>query len=393
MKNLIYIPVNGIGLGHARRSLRIAEALSKCSEIVFSTYKNTPAFNYLKQSKFRVIGIPTLGWVQSPDGGLDTVKTLMISPYGAGIAISHLLIERYLIKHLSPRIVISDMRAAPIMISTKLGIPCFMLGLFFDLKREIDNFLIRQPARLLGGFIRELALKCEKTFVTDFPPPYTLYERVLPERIPSNYVFTGPIADKELEKIIREEDIFEAKRRSRKKLNISENEKVVLFLPSGVKESRLFFINGVIKILHELKKLNKIHFIISMGLIEKGAKIFRFKNIEIWNWIPNLTDYLLSADVIVGYYGMNKVFDAIAAGSLFLGKVANNQIEQLALAKKMRELGIGDLFNSFDKDLIPKLLCLLEKGNVIKTLSKYNKMIRQMDPINNIINYLSPYLD
>jgi len=391
MDRIIYIPVNGIGLGHARRSLRLGETLSRYGKVVFSTYNQSPAFSYLAKSKFKVIGLPSLSWAQSPDGGLDNAKTVLVSPYGAGVAISHLLIERYLIRVLNPTMVISDMRAAPIMIADKYDIPCFMLGLFFDLKREIDNFFVRQPARLLGGFIRELARRCIKTFITDFPPPYTLYERVMPEKIPSNFVFTGPIIDKKLETIIKETDLTTAKKQAKKKLGISEK-KVVLFLPSGVKRSRMFFINSVLRIIKHLRKNKSIRFIISLGLIEERSRVFKIGNIEIWNWIPNLTDYLLSADLVVGYYGMNKVFDSIAAGCLFLGKVANNQIEQLALAKKIRDLGLGDIFNSFDDEFIEKLLHLVKQENGLRAISKFHKLIKRMNPTDIIISNVTHYL-
>lgn len=392
MDRVIYISVNGIGLGHARRSIRLGEALSKFGKIVFSTYNETSALNYLARSEFRVIGLPSLSWMQSPDGGLDNAKTLLFSPYGAGIAFSHLLIERYLIRVLNPTIIISDMRASPIMIADKYNIPCFMLGLFFDLKREIDSFFIRQPARLLGGFIRDLARRCIKTFITDFPPPYTLYERVMPEKIPKNFVFTGPIIDKKLEAIVRRVELVTAKEEAKKRLSITE-EKVVLFLPSGVKKSRAFFINGVLSIINRLKREKNVRFIISLGLLEERLRVFKMGNIEVWNWIPNLTDYLLSADLVVGYYGMNKVFDSIAAGCLFLGKVANNQVEQLALARKVREFGLGDVFNLFNEEFLEKMLYLVESKDNFSVMSKFHRLIRKMNPINVIIRNVTPYLD
>ncbi len=392
MGRIIYFPVNGIGLGHARRSLRIGRELSRYGKVIFSTYTGTPAYNYLTRSGFRVIGLPKLSWAQSSDGGLDNAKTVLVSPYGAGIAVSHLLIENYLIKRMKPSLVISDMRASPIIIARKHNIPCFMLGLFFDLKREIKNFFVRQPARLLGGFIRELARKCINTFVTDFPPPYTLYERVMPEHIPGNYVFTGPIIDKKLERIIKKTDIKKAKETAKQKLGVTEDY-TVLFLPSGVEKSRAFFINGLLGILRFLRKHKNIRFIISLGLIEEKHKIYNLDNVEIWTWIPNLTDYLLASDLIVGYYGMNKVFDSLAAGSFFLGKVASNQVEQLALAKKLREMGIGDIFYSFNKSLVEKIINLLQHESGLKILEKFNEMIKRIDPVKTIIRYIEQILN
>ena len=285
------------------------------------------------------------------------------------------------------------MRAAPIMISKQLNIPCFMLGLFFNLKREVDSFFMRQTARLLGGFLKKLAKSCVKTFITDFPLPYTIYRRVLPDTLPKNFVFTGPIINKGLERAIQDRDVEEVKNESKEKLGISNNQRVILFIPSGVKKSRGKFFMDFMSMISEFKEMRNVKFIFSRAMPELPMRRYRIRNIEVWNWIPDLTNYLLAADIIVGYYGMNKVFDAIASGSIFLGFVAKNQIEQKALAQRIVELGLGLILNDLQMDLIKAINIVLSDEKYRRNVLFFAEKAKQYRPIETIIKYVAPFLE
>jgi len=391
----VYIAVNGIGLGHARRSRRIGIALRRAgSRVFFSTYKNTPAVYYLKKSNFPVIELPELSWAQSDDGGIDPQKTLLKAFYGWGVPLHHLLADYIVMKKIKPKIVISDYRAAPVIISKLLGIPCFMLGLYFDLKNVAEGRLLKPAVRLLGGFLKKLSRWCIKTFLTDLPPPYTIYEKVMPESIPKNFVFTGPIIDSGLEKMIKNRDLEEVKIDAKRKLRISERKKVFLFIPSGVKKSRLKFIANCLEIMPELKKIKEAKFIITMAMPELELKKYCIgDNIEIWNWIPNITNYLLASDVVIGYYGMNKVFDSLAAGAWFLGLVAKNQIEQKAIAMKISEMQLGSIISDFRKDLLKTIKDVLADEEYRKRVIRIAKIISTYNPIETIVNEIAQYLD
>ncbi len=393
MRSRVYIAVNGIGLGHARRSLRIGSKLRESTDVVFSTYRNTPAADYLKRKGMKVIELQELSWAQADDGGLDVPKTLLKTPFGAGVSIYHLLAEYYLDRKINPKVIISDMRAAPIMVSKQLNIPCFMLGLFFNLKREVDSFFMRQPVRLLGGFLKKLAKSCVKTFITDFPLPYTIYRRVLPDTLPKNFVFTGPIINKGLERAIQDRDVEEVKNESKEKLGISNNQRVILFIPSGVKKSRGKFFMDFMSMISEFKEMRNVKFIFSRAMPELPMRRYRIRNIEVWNWIPDLTNYLLAADIIVGYYGMNKVFDAIASGSIFLGFVAKNQIEQKALAQRIVELGLGLILNDLQMDLIKAINIVLSDEKYRRNVLFFAEKAKQYRPIETIIKYVAPFLE
>ena len=259
--------------------------------------------------------------------------------------------------------------------------------------REVDSFFMRQPVRLLGGFLKKLAKSCVKTFITDFPLPYTIYRRVLPDTLPKNFIFTGPIINEGLERAIQDRDVEEVKNESKEKLGISNNQRVILFIPSGVKKSRGKFFMDFMSMISEFKEMRNVKFIFSRAMPELPMRRYRIRNIEVWNWIPDLTNYLLAADIIVGYYGMNKVFDAIASGSIFLGFVAKNQIEQKALAQRIVELGLGLILNDLQTDLIKAINIVLSDEKYRRNVLFFAEKAKQYHPIETIIKYIAPFLE
>jgi len=388
---IFYFGVNGIGLGHARRSSRIIEELSGIANIVCTTYSKTSASSYLRRKGINVIEIPKLSWAETYDGGINYPKTLIKVPSGISLAAFHLLKDYFLIKKLKPRIVVSDMRAAPIIVAKKLGIPRFLIGLFFDFSRDTENKFYRAGTKMLGIFLRRLAKWSNKVFFTDFPPPNTIYERLLPEREIENMIYTGPIVEKSIEEKIRKQDILEIKKEAKQKLGLEEKN-VVLFLSSGIEQAKRYFLYSIRKIMSDLQEIQDTKVIVSIGRPDKPASKKVFKNIELWTWIPDLTDYLFASDTIVGHVGLNKVFDSIAAGAYFIGLIMENQIEHIAVAKKLEELGIGVGIRKIDKKLVNILKRVLDERHSRKKVYEKSREISKYRPVEAIKKIIANYL-
>jgi len=390
----IYFGINGIGLGHAKRSGRIIDELRRRGhQIVCSTYSNTPAYNYLQRKCQCTIGVPELAWHQSGDGGISYEKTMLRIPWGVGVAVHHLVSEYYILKKVGPKIAISDIRASTIEASCRLGIPAFMIGLFFDLKKEVKSNAVRIPLRLLGGYLKHLAKKCEKVFFPDLPPPFTFYQRVLPEHPIPNIIFTGPILSEGIEFSIKENNILEVKEKAKERIGVSPDLDLILFIPSGVKKARTKFINDIIRLLPYLKRLKNEKIVVTMASPDRKLRIHRIgENIEIWTWIPRIDDYLIASDIIVGHVGMNKVFDAAAVGAFFIGIPTANQFEQIALAKRIQELKIGYYLRKIDKKLIELLIGLKNDNSWLKNVLSIANIIRRFKGVKTIIRVLEDYI-
>ncbi|MHA1616400.1 MAG: glycosyltransferase family protein [Candidatus Njordarchaeales archaeon] len=382
MAKRAYIAVNGIGLGHARRSNRIGRMLkNEGYEILFSTYKGTSAEKFLREVGWRVVTVPELSWTPTKDGGIDGARTVLKVPAGVKIVAEHLSLEHKIIKNFAPDIVLSDMRLASVFVSKMLDIPCFFISLFLSMRRVPDNNL-KPIARVLAGFIERAAKTCNKIFMTDFPPPWTIYYYFLPARIPSNMVFTGPIIDENIEREIYERDISEAKYFAKEELGLEGYEKTILFIPSGHEASQRFFLQNFLALIPFFKRKERIKFVLfKLGRSDKRRIRIR-DNIEIINWIPNITDsllskYFLASDIIIGHYGMNKVFDAIAAGAVFAGVMSKNQLEQQGLATRVAELKLGFIIRNFRKE-VPEIIELIsENREYYRRVRAYGKMMKK----------------
>ena len=389
MRELIYIAVNGIGLGHARRSHRIGKVMKAAGyNVLFSTYEDSPAERFLKQENWRVLTVPELSWVPTLDGGIDRPRTALRVFQGAKIVSQHLSFEYSLLKTLKPKVVLSDMRLSPIMSAELLNIPRFFLSLFLSMRRAPKNKL-KPYARLLAGFLERVAKRCDKIFFTDFPLPWTIYYYFLPAKTPSNMIFTGPIVDENIERIISSNDIETAKEQAKENLNLTRFDKVILFVPSGHRASQKFFLENFLSLFPCFKEMSRNKFV----LIQIGSigKIIRLReNVEILNWIPNkmdriLSEYFLASDIVIGHYGMNKVFDSLAAGAIFAGIVSNEHIEQQGLAKRITELKLGFIIQDFKID-IPQIIQIVSDNDeyYYRRIRAYNKLMKSYKPLETI---------
>ena len=142
----------------------------------------------------------------------------------------------------------------------------------------------------------------------------------------------------------------------------------------------------------DLQEIKDTKVIVSIGRPDKPASKKVFKNIELWTWIPDLTDYLFASDTIVGHVGLNKVFDSIAAGAYFIGLIMENQIEHIAVAKKLEELGIGVGIRKIDKKLVNILKRVLDERHSRKKVYEKSREISKYRPVEAIKKIIANYL-
>ena len=93
----IYFAACGIGLGHAGRTLAIAEQLKNEYEIYFSTYGS--AYKFIKEY-YLTYQLPAICWIET-NGILDVRKTILYSYRNMYHIFQHYISECKIIKNIT----------------------------------------------------------------------------------------------------------------------------------------------------------------------------------------------------------------------------------------------------------------------------------------------------
>ena len=352
---------SGIGLGHVGRCIPIARRLEKKegAQVLFSTYKE--GLRYVQQEGFPVVEAPPIGFVVKPDGTVDFRQTTVNpGPFFASFTfLKQVDAEIKFMKAFKPDVVVSDLRASPLVAAKLLGIPelCILNQFQVIIPRQ-KRFL--RLARLADAFtltvIGKIWTTGTQTLIPDFPPPYTISTRNL--RIPKAYrkhiKLIGPMLP------VRPDDL-PSRKEIRKKLGL-DGDKTLIFAPiSGPVKERAYFTGVLRQIFKEFPDDYQIA--MSLGYPNASAEPVKDGNITVYGWVPNRFEYLKACDLVIARAGHGTAAQSICYGKPLILVPTPNHTEQLNNAKNAVELGIAEMI---EQDDLNKHILLTTVGKILE---------------------------
>ncbi|HUV33723.1 MAG TPA: glycosyltransferase family protein, partial [Candidatus Desulfaltia sp.] len=172
----IYFSPCGIGLGHASRSVPIAqEVVKRGGSVLFSTYLE--AVDYVQKYGLPVVAAPPIQMENDPTGSIDIKGTTIEAGITAmPIFMEQIRFEILYMKAFRPNVVFSDSRLSTIYAAKLLRLPIVLL---------LNQFLPRIPRvedtnffRIVDGTVLTLLGRSwtlsDVLVIPDFPEPYTI---------------------------------------------------------------------------------------------------------------------------------------------------------------------------------------------------------------------------
>lgn len=365
----ILFGINGMGLGHVSRTLKIVKQLNKTYNVYITTYGD--AYGYLKRSRMPVktILLPELS-VEWGTDGLSIGKTVMKLLYKHSLTfIKHLHLEKNIIKNIKPKLIISDSRLSTLVCARHFNIPSLLITnqIVIQIPETIPAY--KYLDFLSENFFPKFWGIADNIIVCDMPPPFTIsYKNIIPALIRENHkmIFIG---------ILDDIDKYES--------SINTIKYDVYIAISGPRRDRIVFSKRVLSVIKDLSSYGSV--IISLG--EKGSRnLFYRKNrgktrVSIYGWIENKLDVLKKCGIVVLRGGQTSVLEAILMLKPMIVIPAYGQTEQMENGKNVRRLGLGELIDPIEFVHVP--MKIVEKAREI--LKNYDYYLRNLKRVRTVL--------
>jgi uncharacterized protein (TIGR00661 family) len=365
-KTSILFGVNGIGLGHAARSIKIADSLSDFAEIYFTSYGD--GYKLLSTTSYRTFNVTPL-YFRWNEYGLSLPETILSLFYESVSYIPRQLIEEYkIIKRIEPSLVVSDSRGSSIIVGRKSDLP--VITITNQLASYVSTALYssRYLNYLSSRFMPLLWGISDVVLIPDLPPPYTISRINIFEPLAKvdNVEFVGLLDEYNKYLTIAEKD----------KYNGTDKPLIYIAISGPEDDKRIFFMQ-TLKALHNLRNIGKI--VISKGMPKKdnSEPPIDIRNIKIYDWIPDREELLKRAHITILRGGQTSILEAIMSLSPMIIIPPIGQTEQIGNAMSVEDLGLG-IFLSAEK--------VIHDTNVIarcisKIMDNYESYIKNLSKL------------
>ena len=344
----IYFSPCGIGLGHASRSVPIANELRRRgAEILFSTYLE--GFDYVEKQGFRVVAVPPISMSNDSSGRID----LRMSSINQGVKAFPTFMRqvnaeiRYM-KAFETDAVISDSRLSSIFAAKLLGLPTLLILNQFTplIPMQKDMFML---SRVVDGVIMTLIGRgwgyADKILIPDFPAPNTLSIDCL--RIPSPYQdkveLIGAILQKKPEEARKCTEV-------RAELGVAKDQKLIYAGISGPYAERMPLLKLLTPIFESFP--NEYQVVMSLGNPTGNSRPVRRGSLIEVGWVKDRFDLLNACDLVVSRGGHETMMQSICYGKRSIIIPVPNHPEQYGNARRAQEYGVAYAIHqrSIDRD-------------------------------------------
>ncbi len=333
----IYFTPCGIGLGHASRSIPIANELRRRgAEVLFSTYLE--GVDYARGNGFRALAAPPISMSNDSSGSID----LKMSSVNQGVRafptfMRQVNAEIGYMKAFRPDAVVSDSRLSSIFAAKLLGVPVLLILNQFTplLPVRKDMFML---SRVADGVIMTLIGRgwgyADSILIPDFPAPNTLSIDCL--RIPGPY--RGKV---ELIGAILPKRPVEARPREevRAELGVGEGQRLIYAGISGPRAEREPLLRLLAPIFESFPDEYRV--VMSRGNPAGDPTPSRRGALIEVTWIRDRFDVLNACDLVVSRGGHETMMQSICYGKPAVVIPVPNHPEQIGNARRAQELGLA----------------------------------------------------
>ncbi len=388
MEKIIYIAVNGIGLGHAGRSVEIANTLEiKGISVAFSSYGE--AVRYISERGYLCHEVPTFHLFWRSTGEMDLRASLRYLLSSSHLAVMNQIREEVrLMRRHRPALVLSDARGSAIIAARLLDLPVFTLtNQLVTYSPVNDNRLSKMVNFLSPLFFPKLWGLSTHVFIPDFQPPHTVSQRNIEPglRYLDSYSFVGPLLRQS------QGDAF-----GKQLIEIlgDESKPLIYASASGPAPDRKFFTNLLKGVLPHLT--DDFNVVFSLGELGGATKPSWTNGVLMFDWLPQRLEMMRLADVIISRAGRTTINQAITYQTPLLLIPAAKQTEQEENAKRISELGIGlslDQEQLSGETLIIALREIMNNHNLyLNNLNFLSEKARELGGVEGVVDLLLQWL-
>jgi UDP-N-acetylglucosamine--N-acetylmuramyl-(pentapeptide) pyrophosphoryl-undecaprenol N-acetylglucosamine transferase len=384
----VYFAPNGIGLGHAGRSIPIAKRLlHRNAKVMFSTYLD--GIRYVENERFPLVKAPPIGLRVKPDGSIDFRQTA-IDP-GPFLAVYTLLqqvnAELEFIQSFDPDIVVSDSRVSALLAARLLGIPriCILNQFQVMVPRREHHLTLARFADYMGlALIGRMWTSSNIVLIPDFPQPYTISigNLSIPKSYQKSVKLIGPILDVHPNELGTKDEL-------RRSLGLDVDRPFIFVPISGPIREKAFIAGLLRKILLDFPKDYEV--VMSLGYPGVADRHKRYGNVTIYDWIPNRFEYLKACDVIIARAGHGTITQAMCYGKPMIIVPTPGQTEQINNAKQARDLGAANILlqKNLTKSTLLNVIEQTLKGSYHKRLEIIQEETLKYDGLQNAVTAIN----
>ena len=351
----MYFGVFGSGMGHATRSLEIANLLPSSEfDILFSSSGQGLTHLRAMGEGGRTRASPPLDVEWTADGGFASKSVLPRFPFMFNGFLKQLAFERSAIARFNPGLVVSDSKLSVVMAAWSKSKPVVTM---------LNQFKVLFPPRFRNGsgrFYEDIAGEAlglmwslsDRVLVTDLPPPFTIGEENLSglsmARIIEFTGFTVPrvsVEDQRIQKV---------------KSALGLDGRPLVFFPiSGPDVTKGAFARTVLRAEKELAK--RYNLVVSMGIAGGSTEPRKVSGGGwIYDWCPVKDELFELSRVTVARAGLSTIAQCIDRLKPSILVPIRNHPEQISNAEKFGRLGLGAVIRS--ERLTPQKLVELVDG-------------------------------
>ncbi|VVC04964.1 UDP-N-acetylglucosamine--N-acetylmuramyl-(pentapeptide) pyrophosphoryl-undecaprenol N-acetylglucosamine transferase [Candidatus Burarchaeum australiense] len=355
----VFLSACGEGFGHSSRMAAALAGLRAAGhEGVIATYGK--AFERLKKMGYPVFETKPEVSMTGKGGKLDVLRSVVASSSGPKHVLEAMALEMRKMKAMNARVVISDSRLSTVLAGRRLGLPTFFVcnqtsyNEKLHVPSDLEDFEESTIGRLMSAPLAIPLQFANLILIPDFAPPNTIALPLLSRqrRVEMKTTFLGPLS---LATVVKSGQAHWPSSKPR-----------VLVTMGGQA-----FRKGEYEALRKsLVKNQHFDFLVSSFFVEKDENI---GSVKFRRFLPDLLPYMRAADFQMMPAGHSGIMESMVLGKPALLLPDAAQPEQLANARRYKQLGLGDYIEVKN---LPKI------GDALSRLSrnhrKYDKALNRI---------------
>ncbi|MEG3224619.1 MAG: glycosyl transferase [Methanobacteriales archaeon Met13] len=324
---VLFIPC-GIGMGHASRSLAVAQKLQeKGCEVLFASYG--AGYDFLKEfTEFKVVKIPEIRFYGGA-GELNLKYTAKKSIDAPFTFLRSIYSESRIIKDFQPQVVVSDSHYSVPITCKVLGVPCVLITneLTFNFSEVYpQDRTMEYLENGLQRFISDASKLSRAIIIPDIEG-----SQIIPSKIKEKVTYTGPL-------LKRDPNLMPTRQELREKSGFDSSQTIVMATVGGS-----WFGAKLLNLLSEAADMVNSQHIIMVTGPKIDIKSNSSPKITITRFLGDMMGLMELSDLVVTLAGHTTSMELASLGVRNLMVPIENHPEQMKNALNMQSHGISQI--------------------------------------------------